>query len=148
ELFQRVRVALRRWRVERDPTVVADLEARIIDDAGILGHYIADASQPLHTTIHNNGWAMADNRHGFSYSDTIHIRFEHEYVRAQITDADVRRLMAQARGLGDPLQSIHDEMRRANDLVIHVYELEQSTPFGAGNTQASAKALVAGRLAD
>ena len=91
---------------------------------------------------------LPDNPRRLSRSDTIHIRFEHEYVHAQITDADIRRLMAQARVLGDPLQSIHDEMRRAHDQVIRLYELEQSTPFGAGNTQAGAKALVAGRLAD
>ena len=148
ELFQRIRVAFRRWRVERDPKTAADLQARIIDDAGILGHYIADAAQPLHTTIHNNGWALADNPRGFSRSDTIHLRFEDQYVHAQLTDADVRPLMTTVQMMSDPLASIDRELRRANDEVSRVYELEQSTAFGAEDGDAAAKAFVAARLAD
>jgi len=148
ELFQRMRVAFRRWRVERDTKLAAILEERIVDDAGILGHYIADAAQPLHTTIHNNGWVLPDNPRGFTRDNTIHFRFEHDYVRARITDDSVRPLMSTVRVLENPLASIDEELRRSNDQVARVYELELKAPFGTKNTDAAPKTFVATRVAD
>jgi hypothetical protein len=148
ELFQRMRVAFRRWRQERDPATRADLEARIVDDAGILGHYIGDAAQPLHTTIHNNGWVLPDNPRGFTRDNTIHLRFEHEFVHSRMIDDRVRPLMSAARIIDDPLTAIHQELRRASEQVIRVYELEQAAPFGPASTAAASESFVAARLAD
>src|SRR5262245_55150542 len=43
ELFQSLRVQFRLWRAERDPNKRKWIEQRIINDAGILGHYVSDA---------------------------------------------------------------------------------------------------------
>lgn len=56
ELTQLLRSDFRRWRATTDPTIRGFIEQRIINDAGILGHYVADCSNPAHTTIHHNGW--------------------------------------------------------------------------------------------
>ena len=148
ELFQRMRVAFRRWRQERDPTVAANLESRIVDDAGILGHYIGDAAQPLHTTIHNNGWALPENGRGFTRDHTLHLRFEHEFVHARMTDDRVRPLIPAARIIDDPLAAIYEELVRANDQVTRLYELERAEPFGPSSTAAESASFVAARLAD
>ena len=50
EMTQQLRVDFRNWRAAPD-SIKPWIEARIIDDAGILGHYVADGSNPLHTTI-------------------------------------------------------------------------------------------------
>src|ERR1043165_542215 len=59
ELAQRLRLEFRLWRAAVD-SEKPFIEARIINDAGILGHYIADGSNPAHTTIHYNGWSGAN----------------------------------------------------------------------------------------
>jgi hypothetical protein len=93
ELFQRIRVGFRELRSTRDESATAFLEARILDDAGILGHYIADASQPLHVTVNHNGWELPENPRNFTRDNTLHARFEHEFVRGHIRDTDVASLM-------------------------------------------------------
>jgi hypothetical protein len=44
-----------------------------------LGHYIGDGSQPLHDTIHHDGW-QGPNPAGYTRDPHIHGRFESQYV--------------------------------------------------------------------
>ena len=62
ELYQRIVSGWLRWRAEEDPLRRSWIEQRIVNDAGILGHYVTDASQPHHTTIHFNGWDLPTRR--------------------------------------------------------------------------------------
>ena len=38
------------------PEEIANAKANVIYLMGIMGHYVGDAGQPLHTTIHHHGW--------------------------------------------------------------------------------------------
>ncbi len=148
ELFQRMRVSFRQWRAATDPATRRFLEARIIDDAGILGHYIADASEPLHTTVNTNGWVLPQNSKGYTRDTAVHIRFEADFVRAHIHDSDVRPLVRQLHTVDNALPCIYAEIERSHDQVIPLYELDKAEPFGTGNTDPKAEAFVAARLAD
>jgi len=53
------------------PEEIADTEAAIIYTMGVMGHYVGDASQPLHTTIHFNGW-VGPNPHQYTTKHTFH----------------------------------------------------------------------------
>ncbi|HEV8233230.1 MAG TPA: hypothetical protein VGP84_01485, partial [Gemmatimonadaceae bacterium] len=64
ELSQQLRQDFREWRAAPDSTKPF-IEARIIDDAGILGHYVADGSNPAHATIQYNGWT-GTNPNGYA----------------------------------------------------------------------------------
>lgn len=57
EIYGRLKAAFREYR-QRVAThqSTAAVQQAIIFYAGWLGHYVADASQPLHTTIQYNGW--------------------------------------------------------------------------------------------
>ncbi|HKE20785.1 MAG TPA: hypothetical protein VKB88_00255 [Bryobacteraceae bacterium] len=148
ELFQRIRVTFRQWRSGPDPATARFLEARIIDDAGILGHYIADAAEPLHVTVNHNGWEAPDNPKDYTRDDTLHLRFEDEFVRARIKDSDVRPLLRQLQVVNDGLPYIYDEIRRSHAQVTKLYDLEKAASFGAKNADPNAAAFVAARLAD
>ncbi|HYW50133.1 MAG TPA: hypothetical protein VE861_05990, partial [Gemmatimonadaceae bacterium] len=65
ELTQRLRIAFRQWRAAPNDTERRWIEARILNDAGTLGHYVADGSNPAHTSIHYNGWVGA-NPNGYA----------------------------------------------------------------------------------
>src|SRR5258706_3492021 len=50
---------------------IANAQADIIYIMGVMGHYVGDASQPLHTTIHHHGW-VGENTNHFSTSRGFH----------------------------------------------------------------------------
>jgi len=39
-----------------------------LHDIGIWSHYVGDASQPLHVSVHLNGWGNFPNPNGYSDS--------------------------------------------------------------------------------
>ena len=66
ELFQRLRVGFREWRAAPNAQLREWIEQRIINDAGILGHYVADGSNPHHTSQHHDRW-VGDSEGGFAH---------------------------------------------------------------------------------
>src|SRR5438105_9633081 len=46
------------------PEEIANAQGNILYIMGVMGHYVGDASQPLHTTIHHHGW-VGENPHGY-----------------------------------------------------------------------------------
>jgi hypothetical protein len=57
-----------------------------------LGHYVADGSQPLHTTIQYNGW-VGSNPNGYTTEHGIHSQFESTYVAVNITEKNFAGLV-------------------------------------------------------
>ncbi len=64
-------------------------EQLIVRDLGYWAHFVGDASQPLHVTMHYNGWGPFPNPQGFT-QDKVHAPFEGAFVRANVTADDVR----------------------------------------------------------
>ena len=74
-------------------------EARLLNAIGLWSHFVGDGSQPLHVTIHYNGWGDFPNPQGFT-TERIHTPFESDYVRANISAAMVRAAMPAPRDCG------------------------------------------------
>lgn len=55
----------------------------IIRDVGYWSHFVADASQPLHVSVHFNGWGDYPNPSGYT-TTPIHAPFEGTFVRSFI----------------------------------------------------------------
>jgi hypothetical protein len=149
EMFQRLRIGFRLWRAEKDAAKRIWIEQRIINDAGILGHYVSDGANPHHTTIHHNGW-VGDNPKGytvFTRERGFHFRFEEEYVQTHIQLKDVLPLIGPARVLENPRAGIRDFLRRSNALVEELYILDQREPFGGATVSPDHKRFAAARLA-
>src|ERR1035437_9118595 len=56
-------------------TEIANAKADIVYVMGVMGHYVGDASQPLHTTMHHHGWvtnAVDDNPNHYTTSFKFH----------------------------------------------------------------------------
>ncbi|MDP1618682.1 S1/P1 Nuclease [Phenylobacterium sp.] len=63
---------------------------------GSLSHYVADGAQPLHTTVHYNGWGDYPNPKGYTKA-RIHGVFEGEFTRAHVALADLKGAMTPLR---------------------------------------------------
>lgn len=131
-----------------DPRKVQEYLARdVAFYMGWLGHYVADAAQPLHNSRHHDGWD-GDNPKGYTRDPEIHSRFESMYVDLiQTSEADVLPFVRKtARHLDDPWTAILDHMIEARDAVEEVYRLDLRGAF-AKRDDAEARRLVYTRLA-
>ena len=109
-------------------------ELLTVRDIGIWSHYVGDASQPLHITVHYNGWGDYPNPNGYSESRTLHADFEGRFVRAHATLAAVESHMAAARASNGPIASqVGTYLAATASHVIPLYELEKHGAF-AGAT--------------
>src|SRR5579863_2597913 len=148
EVYGRLKAAFRGYRQLRaahEPT--AAVQQAIIFYAGWLGHYVADGSQPLHTTIQYNGWVGA-NPNQYTTEHHIHGKFESEYMAANLKEKDFAAFVKAPERLNDPFADYIAYLRHSNTLVEKVYALEKAGGFnGKGSPEAfdfTAQRLAAG----
>ncbi len=100
--------ALKTWSDPQQKSwLAADLklrEAIIIRDLGYWSHFVGDASQPMHVSIHYNGWGNYPNPNNYT-EDKIHLPFEGAFVQANVTKDAVRTAMAPAAVCTDTIQA-------------------------------------------
>ncbi len=118
-----------------------------LQDLGRWSHYVADASQPLHVSVHFNGWGNHPNPRGFSTDRTLHARFEGGFVRSQVRWPAVAAAMPAPRDCGCPLPArLRQYLLASQAQVVPLYELEQRGGFG-GAASAEGRDFVTARLA-
>jgi len=148
EIYQRLKAGFREYRklvAANEDTKPAELA--IVFYAGWLGHYVGDGSQPLHTTIHYNGWT-GPNPNGYTTEHHIHSKFESTFVSADVKPEDVAPLVSAARTrvLGDEWEDYMTYLRHTHALVEETYQIDKAGGFdGAGTAQG--KAFAEERLA-
>jgi hypothetical protein len=122
------------------------VEAEIIYTAGILGHFVADGSQPMHTSFQYNGWT-GPNPNGYTTDKNVHSRFESDFVHANIKEADFAGLVpAKPQVIQDVFTDFMAYLRHSNSLIEKTYQLDKAGSFtGAGTPEG--KAFVDERLA-
>ena len=147
EVWERLKSAMRDYRALKDAHKdTKPSECEIVFLAGWLGHYVADGSQPLHTTIQYNGWT-GPNPNGYTTEHKIHAEFESTFVSANVKPAEVAPLIAEKPVvLGDVFIDYMVYLRHTNSLVEKTYQLEKTGGFaGAGTPEG--KAFAEERLA-
>jgi hypothetical protein len=137
EVYGRLKAAFREYRAlqaAHQPTQA--VQQAIIFYAGWLGHYVADGSQPLHTTIQYNGWVGA-NPNGYTTQHGVHAQFETAYVGANIAAKDFSGLVHAPKKIDDPFAGYLGYLKQSHALVDQVYELEKAGGFaGKGSPEA------------
>jgi hypothetical protein len=149
ELYQSLVVQWRLWRQEQDPVKRGWIEQRILNDAGVLGHYVTDGANPHHTSVHHDGWRQDyPNPRGFTTERGFHSRFESQFVEAKIRIGDVLpHIEAQPRRLERARSEIMTYLLRSHERLDRLYELDQIEAFGRGTQSAAHKDFAVERLA-
>ncbi|MGC2321479.1 MAG: S1/P1 nuclease, partial [Terriglobales bacterium] len=146
EVYQRLREAFRQYRQltsEHKPTEAVEQDA--VFYAGWLGHYVGDTSQPMHTTIHYDGW-FGPNPNGYAvrvetppgapWTPGLHWKFETGFVAANIKSEDVTPHMHPVQRLGDVFPDYVKFLRGSHSLVEKLYQLDKTKAFdGAGTPE-------------
>jgi len=100
-------------------------EILTVRDIGYWSHFVGDASQPLHVSVHYNGWGDYPNPKNYSNSHTIHSRFESGFVRDNATDALVTAHLKPYAASADAIElRVGRYLRASAAAVPTVYDLE------------------------
>jgi hypothetical protein len=114
------------------PEEIENAQENAIYIMGVMGHFVGDGSQPLHTTIYYNGW-FGSNPHGYTTERTFHAWIDGGYFRAtgglkletlvgQIQPAD--RIGNSLRP-DETFQAVTAYLAGQNKLVEPLYQLEK-----------------------
>ncbi len=129
EVYGRLKAAFREYRkLKAAHAPTGPVEKAIIFYAGWLGHYVADGSQPLHTTIQYNGW-VGPNPNGYTTLHDIHAQFETAYVSANISAKSFAGFVHAPDRIEDPFAAYVAYLKQSNSLVEDVYRLEKAGGF-------------------
>jgi hypothetical protein len=85
---------LKEYEAAGTPEEIANARENIIYLMGVMGHFVGDGSQPLHTTKHHHGW-VGENPKGYSTNYSIHAWIDGGYILQFGVNAD--KLRAQLR---------------------------------------------------
>jgi len=111
---------------------------------GVMAHYVGDAAQPLHTTIHHHGW-IGENPKGYTTDRGIHAYIDGGVIRLhKISAADVRPLCTFPAPGDDPWETVIAELERSFAQMEPLYQLHKDGEF----EKETGKQFVAVRLAD
>jgi hypothetical protein len=116
-------------------------ELLIIRDLGTWAHYVGDGSQPMHVSVHFNGWGDYPNPNGYTNA-RIHLPFEGAFVHDNVRIEDVRRRMPPPRDCGCPIQArTSDYLATTQKTVEPFYQLEKAGAFQVGDGPGKAFAV-------
>ena len=135
-----------KWRAHR-AWFVADQqrrEALILARIGELSHFVGDGSQPLHVSIHFNGWGDYPNPQGYTNA-RLHVPFEGDFVRDNVRPQEVAQAMPPPRSCACPvLQRTEGYLAESQREVTPFYALEKAGGLRPGDPRG--RAFAAGRL--
>jgi hypothetical protein len=98
-------------------------QALLLRDLGALAHYVGDGSQPMHVSVHFNGWGGFPNPDGFTQA-RIHAPFEGAFIRAYVSQASTRAAMTPYRDCGCGVEiRTRDYLAATNHTVRPLYHL-------------------------
>lgn len=148
EMTEQLTAEFREWRYSaRGSSERRAIEGEIITTAGMLGHFVADAANPLHDTVNYNGWVMP-NPNGYVNDCLIHARFETDFVSHAIAVADILPKVGAPVLRTDFFATALEFVKSSNALVERVYQLDRQNAFSEyGPVSVEGKRFTTGRLA-
>ena len=117
---------------ERKAWLERDLERReilTVNDLGVWAHYVGDASQPMHVSVHYNGWGAYPNPNGYT-QERVHVPFEGDYVHRHVTADQVRAAMTPANPCEDAVETCTARyLATTASKVLPYFELQKAGGF-------------------
>ena len=161
EWYQKVRSAFSYLKAYEEvggtPDEIANAKADAIYAMGILGHYVGDCAQPLHTSKHHAGWVGA-NPHGYTTWRGFHTWMDSGFIyKAGINFEQLAPRVNLAEPLAvaprpdgrDPFFVVAlNYILAQNEMVEPLYRLEKARLLGNGENPITpeGRAFVEGQL--
>jgi hypothetical protein len=108
-------------------------EKLTLRDIGIWSHYVGDASQPLHVSVHYNGWGNYPNPNWYT-AKKIHAYFEGEFVKRDLSRAPVAAEVGSYQSCGCTIEERTKALLLASLAQVGpLYALEKEDGFKRGD---------------
>jgi hypothetical protein len=129
---------------------ITNAQQNVIYVMGVMGHFVGDGAQPLHTTKHYNGW-IGENPKGYTTNRTFHQWIDGGYIsRAKIA---AEELMPKVRP-ASALQGSETNVFRItvawlveqHKLVESLYELDMKGKLSGRRISSEGRDFIAGQL--
>lgn len=137
--------ALKAYEENGTPAEVAHGRAVVIELMGLMGHFVGDSAQPLHSTEHHNGW-VGENPNGYTTVPGIHSFIDSGLINKEgITYDDVAPRAEPAQVLAvaarpdrrDPVfVAALDFIVAQHQFVEPIYQMEKDGRLGRAPEQA------------
>ncbi|HXT12338.1 MAG TPA: hypothetical protein VN873_12310 [Candidatus Angelobacter sp.] len=140
------------------PAEIANAQENIIYTMGVMGHFYGDASQPLHTTMHFNGWFGSNPNH-YTTNRTFHALIDGGYILKTDIEGDLGAMKKKMRPAelviwkGQTAQTeqifpvVMSFIVEQNKLVEPLYQMEKDHKFtGEGEIGLQGKPFIEGQL--
>lgn len=139
------------------PDEIMNAQADILYIMGVMGHYVGDCAQPLHTTKHHNGW-YGDNPKGYSTWPGLHswidggiigkVGLRTPQLVSRIAPAQPISLTARADARDPLFVAVVDFFLTQSKQVEPIYQLEKEGKLGHGEQALApeARAFIESRL--
>jgi hypothetical protein len=136
---------------------IANAQANVLSLMGVLGHYVGDLAQPLHTTVYHNGW-FGPNPHGYTTWREFHAWIDGGFIaKAGISTAGIAPTLRTARPISvtprrdgrDPVfVAVMNYLLKQHAQVGPLYRLEQAGRLNHDDRPADPKgrAFIEGQL--
>jgi hypothetical protein len=116
------------------PEEIANAQQNIVHQMGVLGHYVGDCAQPLHTTVHHNGW-VGENPQGYTTWSGFHSWIDSglmnkagitfKLIAPRIVPAQPIALAPRTDGREPLFVAVMDYLIEQNALVEPLYRMEK-----------------------
>jgi hypothetical protein len=137
------------------PVEIENAKEDIIYVMGVMGHFVGDASQPLHTTMYHHGWTTNDNPNHYTTSFGFHAWIDGGFFK-RTGGIDVKKLSAKIHpaekipAAADSDGIFHtsvDFIVEANKLVEPLYKLDRDGKLSnKGDAGAEGRAFLEGQM--
>ena len=139
------------------PEEIANAQQNILYLMGVLGHYVGDAAQPLHTTRHFNGW-VGENPKGYSTKPTFHAWVDGGFLAkhggAKVADLQPKLRPARMLWAGEPRAKHEDVFPEAMAYILDqfklmepLYQMDKDGKLsGEGEAAQEGRAFLTGQL--
>jgi hypothetical protein len=161
EYFSRIRSGFAYLKVFEElgtPEEIANAKANLVYQMGVLGHFVGDCAQPLHTTVHHNGW-VGPNPHGYTTGSGIHSWIDGGFIAKagitlteltpKVTTAPPISLATRADGREPLFVAVMDYLIASQKLVEPLYAMDKAGKFrieGTNPPSEEGRAFITGRL--
>jgi hypothetical protein len=136
------------------PEDAANAQADVVYVMGVMGHYVGDGSQPLHTTRHFNGWVGA-NPKGYTTSLRFHSWIDGGYfkktggIKAEPLLGKIHpaERLSSARDAGGMFKQVVAYVVEGNKLVEPLYDMDKNGQLtGEGDKGLEGRPLLDGQI--
>jgi hypothetical protein len=137
------------------PQEIANCKQSIIYVMGVMGHFVGDASQPLHTTMYHHGWTTNNNPNHYTTSPGFHSWIDGGFFK-KTGGVDVKKMSASIKpatelpAAGQPngiFETSVNFVVAANKLVEPLYILDRDGKLSnKGNAGAEGRAFLEGQM--